>query len=282
MNLQESPNSVTFASKIKVTEMEELLRQYAPITLDEMTGVKLLNRTDTKFVTNMPTLMRLLEMACGDYYVQDIDGVRIAPYYTVYFDTDDCVMYRRHEAGHMNRQKLRVRSYVDSGLNFLEVKTKNNRGRTKKKRLTLEGFDPEHCSEFRVQSAEYADFLHTWLRYDPALMTEQLENRFDRITLVNKGKTERLTIDTNLRFHNIATDSYRFMDGVRDHRAEARRQRAFTHPPHAPRPAHQAPRLLEILHRLGLHQRCPPLQPHQAPPPQHPENYRTIDIIYKL
>ena len=214
MNLQESPNSVTFASKIKVTEMEELLRQYAPITLDEMTGVKLLNRTDTKFVTNMPTLMQLLEMASDDYYVQDIDGARIASYYTVYFDTADCVMYHCHEAGHMNRQKLRIRSYVDSDLNFLEVKTKNNRGRTKKKRLTLEGFDPEHCSEFRVQNAEYADFLHTWLRYDPALMTEQLENRFDRVTLVNKGKTERLTIDTNLRFHNIATDSYRFMDGV--------------------------------------------------------------------
>lgn len=214
MNLQESPNSVTFASKIKVTEMEELLRQYAPITLDEMTGVKLLNRTDTKFVTNMSTLMQLLEMASDDYYVQDIDGARIASYYTVYFDTADCVMYRCHEAGHMNRQKLRIRSYVDSDLNFLEVKTKNNRGRTKKKRLTLEGFDPEHCSEFRVQNAEYADFLHTWLRYDPALMTEQLENRFDRVTLVNKGKTERLTIDTNLRFHNVTTDSYRFMDGV--------------------------------------------------------------------
>ena len=60
MNLQESPNSVTFASRIKVTDMEDLLRQYAPITLDEMSGVKLLNRTDTKFVTNVPTLMRLL------------------------------------------------------------------------------------------------------------------------------------------------------------------------------------------------------------------------------
>ena len=214
MNLQESPNSVTFASRIKVTDMEDILRQYAPITLDEMTGVKLLNRTDTKFVTNVPTLMRLLEMACGDYYVQDIDGVRIAPYYTVYFDTDDCAMYRRHEAGHMNRQKLRVRSYVESGLNFLEVKTKNNHGRTKKKRFELPDFNPEDCAAFNVQSSKYQEFLHTWLRYDPALMTEQLENRFDRITLVNKGKTERLTIDTNLRFHNIVTDSYRFMDGA--------------------------------------------------------------------
>ena len=214
MNLQESPNSVTFASRIKVTDMEDLLRRYDPITLDEMSGVKLLNRTDTKFVTNVPTLMRLLEMASDEYYAQDIDGARIASYYTVYFDTDDCAMYHCHEAGHANRQKLRVRSYVDSDLHFLEVKTKNNRGRTKKKRLTLDHFNPEACAQFNVRGSQYQEFLHTWLRYDPALLSEQLENRFDRITLVNKGKTERLTIDTNLRFHNIVTGSYCFMDGA--------------------------------------------------------------------
>ena len=33
--------------------MEELLRQFSPITLAEMSGVKLMNRTDTKFVTTM-------------------------------------------------------------------------------------------------------------------------------------------------------------------------------------------------------------------------------------
>jgi hypothetical protein len=31
---------------------------------------------------------------------------------------------------------------------------------------------------------------------------------------VNKAKTERLTIDTNLRFHNLATGNYRFMDQI--------------------------------------------------------------------
>ena len=40
---------------------------------------------------------------------------------------------------------------------------------------------------------------------------EQIENRFDRITLVNKAKTERLTIDTHLRFNNIATGEQRAM-----------------------------------------------------------------------
>lgn len=200
--------------------MKEILSHYDPITLEQMSDVRLLNRTDTKFVTTLPMLRRLLAMAQDDYYAQDIDGERIAPYYTVYFDTDDCAMYRKHESGHTNRQKLRIRSYVNSGLNFLEVKTKNNHGRTKKKRVTIESFDPLHPQHdilFRRQNEEfigYDEFLRSYLKYDPESLKEQLENRFDRITLVNKGKTERLTIDTNLRFHNIVTDDFRFMDDV--------------------------------------------------------------------
>ena len=200
--------------------MNDILSHFAPITLEEMNDVRLLNRTDTKFVTTVPVLRRLLTMAQDDYYAQVIDGECIAPYYTVYFDTDDCKMYQVHEAGHLVRQKLRIRSYVDAGLNFLEVKTKNNHGRTKKKRMAMEGFDalnPDHAIRFERQNDQfvaYDDFLQSYLRYDPQSLTEQLENRFDRITLVNKGKTERLTIDSNLRFHNIATDKSRHMGDI--------------------------------------------------------------------
>ena len=200
--------------------MKEILNEFAPITLDEMRGIKLMNRIDTKFVTTVPMLMRLLELAKDQYYVQEQGGLRISPYYTLYFDTDDCQMYTAHEAGHTNRQKLRIRSYVNSGLNFLEVKTKNNHGRTKKKRVLVHEFDPMnpergicfHCQN--KEFCEYDDFLRSNLQYDPFKLCEQLENRFDRITLVNKGLTERLTIDTNLRFHNIATDNFRFMDNI--------------------------------------------------------------------
>ena len=112
--------------------MEELLRQFSPITLAEMSGVKLMNRTDTKFVTTMPRLMELLSMALGDYYAQDIDGERNMLYDTTYFDTTDFAMYREHQFGHTGRQKIRFRTYVSSNLQFMEVKTKNNHGRTKK------------------------------------------------------------------------------------------------------------------------------------------------------
>jgi hypothetical protein len=109
---------------------------------------------------------------------------------------------------------------VNSGLNFLEVKTKNNRGRTKKKRVLVHEFNPMkperdicfHCQN--KEFCEYDEFLRSNLQYDPYSLCEQLENRFDRITLVNKGMTERLTIDINLKFHNIATNNYRFMDHI--------------------------------------------------------------------
>jgi len=200
--------------------MKEILNSFDPITLEQMSAIRLMNRTDTKFVTTTEQLRRLLTMAQKDYFVQEIDGERIAPYYTLYFDTQDCAMYTAHESGHTNRQKLRIRSYVNSGLNFLEVKTKNNHGRTKKKRVLVHEFDPMnpernicfHCQN--REFCEYDDFLRSNLQYDPFTLSEQLENRFDRITLVNKGLTERLTIDTNLRFHNVATDNYRFLDNI--------------------------------------------------------------------
>ena len=200
--------------------MKELLSQFPPITLAQMSDIRLMNRTDTKFVTTRAKLECLLAKAVADYYVQEIDGERISPYYTLYFDTNDCAMYSVHEAGHTNRQKLRIRSYVSSGLNFLEVKTKNNHGRTRKKRIALHEFDPlnpQHDIRFERQNSdfqEYDSFLRSNLHYNPTELCEQLENRFDRITLVNKGLTERLTIDTHLRFHNVSTGNYRFMDDI--------------------------------------------------------------------
>lgn len=192
--------------------MDYLVSKFSPIELSEMNAVKLLNRTDTKFVTSTEKLRQLLALAQHDYRILVADGKRISPYYTVYFDTADLNMFRRHQTGHADRQKLRIRSYVTSQLSFLEVKTKNNHKRTHKKRMNISGFDPvdpRHDIDFQTQPPSgiepCTDFLHDNLGYSPNSLVEQIENRFNRITLVNRGLTERLTIDTDLRFHNIAT-----------------------------------------------------------------------------
>ena len=183
--------------------MEELLRQMEPITLAEMGAVKLMNRTDTKFVTTMPRLMKLLEMAQDDYYVQDIDGERNMLYDTTYFDTQDYAMYSEHQHGHVNRQKIRFRTYVSSNLQFMEVKTKNNHGRTKKKRMEVSDMD--------LSDTAKTEFLSRHLRYESETLMPHMHNFFRRVTLVNRAKTERLTIDTQLEFHNCVTGRDRQM-----------------------------------------------------------------------
>ena len=45
----------------------ELLSRLKPITLEQMSGIRLMNRTDTKFVTSKENLVRLLAMAQGKY-----------------------------------------------------------------------------------------------------------------------------------------------------------------------------------------------------------------------
>ena len=169
-----------------------------PITLAEMKGIKLMNRTDTKFVTNKERLAKLLALCEGKYYVQENDGSRIASYRTVYWDTDTHYFYMEHHNGRAPRQKVRVRTYLDSDVTFLEVKTKNNHGRTKKKRM-------EVASQETAMEGEAGDFLHKLVKHTVDNIHPTVENRFHRITLVNYGKTERLTIDFDVNFHNHET-----------------------------------------------------------------------------
>lgn len=172
-----------------------------PITLQEMSGIKLMNRTDTKFVATLEQLVAFLSAVKGKYFIQEIDGKRIASYHTTYFDTDDYEMYRMHHAGRTVREKIRVRTYLDSLDTFLEVKNKNNHGRTKKKRITVGGVYTLHSEKENV-----VPFLSKVAWYKLEQVSPVIENWFNRITLVNFAKTERLTIDFNLRFHHLKSD----------------------------------------------------------------------------
>ena len=184
--------------------LSETLQDFRPITLDEMSGIKLMNRIDTKFVTTRDRLLLLLDMARDEYRAQDLRGNRLSRYETTYFDTNDFAMYRIHQAGHAGRQKIRFRTYVSSNLQFMEVKTKNNHGRTKKKRIPV--------SDMNLADEQKRLFLAAHLRYDADTLQPAIRNNFDRITLVNHAKTERLTIDTNLTFHNLVSGEERQMN----------------------------------------------------------------------
>ena len=178
--------------------IDDLLTNLKPITLEEMKDIRLMNRTDTKFVTNKETLARMLELAQGKYYAQFHSGSKIANYMTTYWDTDGHRFYMEHHNGHAPRQKVRVRTYMDSNDTFLEIKTKNNHGRTKKKRVAVpnQQITGENGNE---------EFLREKVHLGMADIHPTVRNQFHRITLVNYGKTERLTIDYDVHFHNYET-----------------------------------------------------------------------------
>jgi len=180
----------------------QTLGSFAPITLAEMEGVKLLNRIDTKYLTNEATLGKVLaDAAAAGYRVLVADGVRISPYISVYFDTPELRMFMDHHNRRLVRQKVRTRVYVNSGKAFLEIKRKNNHGRTKKKRI---GIEEDEMMEFAGNPAACAYLAkHSWFTVGD--IRPVLSTAFERITLVNPNRTERITIDTQLQFKNYRT-----------------------------------------------------------------------------
>jgi len=173
-----------------------------PITLEEMDSVRLLNRIDTKYLTTEDTLVAILEdAAAAGYRALMTSGSQIAGYDSVYFDTPELKTFLDHRNKRLVRQKIRTREYVASRQAFLEIKRKNNHGRTKKKRTQIA---PELLDDFRTDNAA-CEYLASHSMFTADQLSPSLETVFRRITLVNPAKTERLTIDTSVCFHNLRT-----------------------------------------------------------------------------
>jgi hypothetical protein len=180
-------------------DINSILSLYNTISLEEMSSVSLMNRIDTKFITSSDMLCRILDLAQRNYRVQEVNGLRNILYNTIYLDTDERTMFLAHHNGRSVREKIRIRTYESSGISFLEVKNKNNKGRTDKKRIQIE--DNKTIDEYRGNH-----FLHQYAWYDLSEISEKLQNTFNRITLVNNQMTERITIDTNVTFTDLQSD----------------------------------------------------------------------------
>lgn len=182
------------------------LDQMTPIGLDDMKAVRLMNRVDQKYMASADQLEELLSRVANSYYVQHIAGNPLAPYRTLYFDTPDLAMYTMHHNQKLNRQKLRVRTYRSTDTTFFEIKNKDNKKKTRKVRIPIDVSmfdrvsDVPEVRDFVEQNTPYSfRFQVSGCTLHPCL-----ENRFERITLVDRGMSERVTIDRGITFHNRA------------------------------------------------------------------------------
>ena len=170
------------------------LNKFETITLSEMDDVKLMSRTDTKFVFNFLRLPEFLEKLSRFYKVLLIDENLIHDYKSLYFDTEDRKFYIEHHNRRVNRNKIRFREYVGSGLTFLEIKLKNNKGKTIKKRIKVDSISEEITKKQQR-------YIHKIIGYPIEVSAKQWIN-FSRVTFVHKTQKERLTMDINLTFNN--------------------------------------------------------------------------------
>ena len=168
------------------------LQTFESISLPEIEAVKLLNRIDSKYIFHTNVLPDILEEIKPYYHILEINQKRAHSYESLYFDTDDYALYYQHHNGKPNRLKVRYRRYSDTGLVFFEVKKKISNSRTVKYREERISLNKE------LQNADYQLF-NSFLQ-KPERLHDQLWIYFDRITLVRKDFTERLTLDLNLVF----------------------------------------------------------------------------------
>lgn len=173
-----------------------ILSGMSPITLEQMKDVKLMDRNDLKYVANDSKLEAILKEASERYFVQEAAGNRLSSYHTVYYDTPGMAMYIEHHDKRSVRQKIRIRTYVESGLTFIEVKDKDNKSKTHKHRIQLPSEE--------IDDAARA-FLEKKANYTADQIIPVLDERFKRITLVSRSMNERLTIDAEISYRNLIT-----------------------------------------------------------------------------
>jgi hypothetical protein len=189
------------------SEIEDILAGYGSISLKEVNRASLMRRKDNKYLFNVQHLPTLLSLVQNDYRILDIDGHRAQHYHTCYFDTDAHEMYHKHHRGLANRHKIRIRRYGASDLHFLEVKRKNAKGVTTKKRVRTDGMD--HSLLLKEEK-----FLLSCSPYVGEGMVPAMENNFKRITLVNHSQSERVTLDFDLKFSSRLSGEDLILPGI--------------------------------------------------------------------
>lgn len=174
--------------------LEPALLPFKKISLAGINELSLMKRVDSKFLIAEKDLPSLLGSISDSYECLQIENKSLLEYQTTYYDTADFEFYKEHIRGRTKRIKVRIREYVESQLHFLEIKRKDNKGVTNKKRQKT-----HQVNDF-IEGSQ-SDYVNEVTGIESGLELK-LVNKFRRITLVNFKYKERVTIDTGLSFWN--------------------------------------------------------------------------------
>ncbi|MBT3181613.1 MAG: polyphosphate polymerase domain-containing protein [Deltaproteobacteria bacterium] len=181
-----------------------ILQSFKTISLGEISDIndslRLMKRQDTKFLLPIEKLERFIEQLIPHYRILEIENKRIFEYENLYFDTDALTCYRHHHNQKLNRYKFRHRKYMDSGLQYFEVKLKDNKRRTVKKRYEKDSVATKLSDGMITKIRNRFPSSHI---VDLGLLKPKIWISFSRVTLASRELEERATIDFNLTFKNM-------------------------------------------------------------------------------
>jgi|WetSurMetagenome_2_1015567.scaffolds.fasta_scaffold81283_3 hypothetical protein len=182
------------------TEINNALNLFSPVGLEDLDAIRFMNRVDTKFIFPVYKLNTLLERLSMSYKILEIGEVRAFPYHSKYLDSEGLFFYNQHVTGKLSRHKVRYRKYLATGNSFLEIKKRSNKNRTIKWRIESD-FEIDNLNDnglifVKKHIADIGDNLQT-----------VLSNKFTRITLAGLESSERVTLDFNISFSTIKSDS---------------------------------------------------------------------------
>jgi hypothetical protein len=161
----------------------------APVEL--LRGRELLRRTDTKFLLSEERLEALLARLRESYGVLATGPNTVGTYATEYLDTEELRCFEDHRRGRRLRQKVRVRSYPDRGLSFVEVKSRRSDVWTVKHRRERPLGGGPLCRDERAFVSEHCSFPAEGL--EPVVRVH-----YRRALLLSRETRERVTIDADL------------------------------------------------------------------------------------
>lgn len=167
---------------------EKILSKFDVVNNDSLPESMLINRVDTKFFFEENYLDDILSSIYEAYSIIDYGHGLINNYFTEYFDTKDFLFYKHHHNRKNKRLKLRFRSYVNSEIDYFEVKKKIYKRTVKERKKIEKEFLDDNLELFRIKR-NIEDEIET-----------KLFTKFNRITFVNNDKSERVTLDFNLEF----------------------------------------------------------------------------------
>ncbi len=176
--------------------------RFSAISLEQLNlRAAMLERLDNKYVVSADILTLAADRLSQAFDVLDIEGVRAFSYDTCYFDDGVAQSYHHHQQGRRKRCKVRVRRYREAGLCFVEVKLKDKRGITVKRRMPYDG------DLFRVldsRAMAHVDASHQAIYAEAFAMDLRpvIEMSYRRMTLVAKEGGERMTIDSGIEFRS--------------------------------------------------------------------------------